>query len=892
MSTDGNYSRRLNRWLNSRHNSGVNSGLKPAVLKLFRRKKSSKDTFSPDTLSNLFRFKYSCFKMLLDSNAKFLTVISDIEERLQGQEIFGMSYVRSRSDQAVFHTLRMVKNLDDLSGHRYTLLFDILEEINLKIKEVLGKRKEIPPTELILPYLQINAEMVDWVGGKNANLGEIHNRVYLPIPRGFAITTRAFESFMVRNELFDEISKKKVGIDPNNPETINTISEDIRQLITSAQVPAELEDAILLAYAKLAEDSGMRVSMRSSATGEDSELSYAGQYLSKLNVPSDQIIHAYKEIVASLYSPRAIAYRLNKGIRDEDVAMSVACLEMVESAASGVMYSRNPLNLLEENTIITAVWGLGPYAVDGVITPDSYTVGKNRQTIAAEISHKTVKLVSKPDEDLIEVPVADELQDKPCLSQEEIDILVTYALKLEEHYGCPQDIEWALDKKKRLFILQSRPLRVEDYGKGYPITPVLTAYPLLIEKGGTASAGVGFGPAFHVASDQDLLNFPDGAVLVARHSSPKFVMVMKKTRAIITDMGNIAGHMASLAREFAVPAIVNAKVATATIPAGMEVTVDAYSGRVYQGIVPELESFQNACECPMKDTPVYRVLREVSDWIIPLHLLDPKSPNFTPSFCRSLHDISRMVHEFSYTEMFQLSDFVSDKKGVAFKLKVSVPLDLYVIDLGGGMTETNVHLKSVPPDKIASIPFNALLRGIMHEDFQKSQLRPVEFKGFLSVMREQMLSPPSKAERFGDRSYAIISDKYLNFSSRVGYHYSILDSYCSQTPSMNYITFSFKGGAADDIRRNRRVRAIAIILQSLDFTVEVTGDRVDARYQKHEISLIEDKLDMIGRLLQFTRQMDMLMNNEASVEALAKNFLAGNYNLKSTVTTRESEVRG
>ncbi|MFH2012431.1 MAG: PEP/pyruvate-binding domain-containing protein [Pseudomonadota bacterium] len=859
-------------------------------VKLFRRR-SSKKAFSPDTLSNIFRFKYACFKMLLDSNSKFLTVISDIEERLQGQEIFGMSYVRSRADQAFFHTFRMVKNLDDLSGHRYTLLFDILEKINLKIKEALAKRKEIPPAELILPYIQINADMVDWVGGKNANLGEIQNRVHLPIPEGFAITTHAFESFMVENKLFDEISKKKAGIDPNKPETINSVSEEIQQLITSARVPVELEDAILLAYTKLTKDFEVRVSMRSSAIGEDSELSYAGQYVSKLNVPSDQIIQAYKEIIASLFSPRAIAYRLNKGIRAEDVAMSVACLQMVESETSGVMYSRNPSNLLDENIIITAVWGLGPYAVEGIITPDSYTVDKNGQTIETEISHKTVKLISKPDGGLREVSVLDEFQDKPCLSQEDIDILAAYALKLEEHYGCPQDIEWAVDKEKRIFILQSRPLRVEDYGKGYPSTPVLTAYPLLIEKGGIASAGVGFGPAFHVTSDQDLMNFPDGAVLIARHSSPKFVMVMKKTRAIITDLGNIAGHMASLAREFAVPAIVNAKVATATIPTGMEVTVDAYSGRVYQGVVPELESFQKASEYPMKDTPVYRVLREVSDWIIPLHLLNPKSPNFAPQFCKSLHDVSRMVHEFSYAEMFQLSDFVSDKKGVAFKLKGFVQLDLYVIDLGGGLTETNIHHKSIYTDKIASVPFNALLKGIMHEDFQKNQLRPVEFTGFLSVMREQMLSPPSKAERFGDRSYAIISDKYLNFSSRVGYHYSILDSYCGQSASMNYITFSFKGGAADDIRRNRRVRAIAKILQKLDFTVEVTGDRVDARYQKHESSLIEEKLDVIGRLIQFTRQMDMLMNNEASVEALANNFLIGNYSLKNTVNTRESKVK-
>jgi pyruvate,water dikinase len=157
--------------------------------------------------------------------------------------------------------------------------------------------------------------------------------------------------------------------------------------------------------------------------------------------------------------------------------------------------------------------------------------------------------------------------------------------------------------------------------------------------------------------------------------------------------------------------------------------------------------------------------------------------------------------------------------------------------------------------------------------------RPIQFAGLLSVMREQLMAAPNIEERFGDKSYAIISDKYLNFSSRVGYHYSVLDAYCGKTVNKNYITFFFKGGAADELRRNRRVRAIALALMGLDFTVEVKGDRVDARLQKYEAPVLEEKLDLLGRLLQFTRQMDMLMVNEASIELVARSFLAGDYSL-------------
>ena len=259
-----------------------------------------------------------------------------------------------------------------------------------------------------------------------------------------------------------------------------------------------------------------------------------------------------------------------------------------------------------------------------------------------------------------------------------------------------------------------------------------------------------------------------------------------------------------------------------------------------------------------------------------MNLVDPKSPDFSPEGCRTLHDVCRLVHELSYREMFLLGDLVSGGEGVAFKLDAPIPLDLHVIDLEGGFKETPSSSK-VSVDQIASVPFRALLHGMTLEDFKVPQVRPVEFKGFFSVMSEQILTNPQASDRFGDRSFAIISDKYLNFSSRVGYHYSVLDAYCGQTINKNYITFSFKGGAADEVRRNRRVRAIAQILRDLDFTVEVQGDRVDARFQKYEGPVIEEKLDQLGRLLIFTRQMDMLMNSEASVEGVTKNFLAGNY---------------
>lgn len=857
-------------------------------------KRQGRDASSGERVSRVFKFKYTCFKDLLASNTQLLNIITDFEEKLRGQEVFGMSYIRSQASRAVFHTLRMVKSLDDLSGHKYPMLFGVLESINANIKEELGKRKELPPAEFVLPYSGITKEMVDWVGGKNANLGELVNKARLPVPEGFAVTTTAYEFFLQSNDLVDEINRKRMDLDPNDPQALNSVSEEIQRLIISARVPVELSEAIVAEYAKMVQNIKSRgdklegepkVALRSSAIGEDSELSYAGQYISILNVQPERIVETYKYIVASLYTPRAISYRLNKGMRDEDIAMSVACIEMVESVAAGVVYTRHPAEPLEDRILINAVWGLGPYAVDGVITPDSYTVSKNgkAEIIEAKISHKPVQLTVNPLGGLTELPVEPEKQDRPCLSEEQIRTLAGYALKLERHYQYPQDIEWALNPHGRILVLQTRPLHLEDIDRSGVrafIFPRVEGYPLLIEGGAVAFSGVGYGPAFIVRTDDDLIRFPEGAVLVARHSTPEFVVVMKKARAIVTDAGSVTGHMASLAREFGIPTILDAKQATSEIPAGAEITVDAYSGRVYLGKVPELIALQKTKESAMKDTPVYKTLRRVADWIVPLNLVNPRAANFAPEFCKTIHDVMRLVHEFSYKEMFQISDLVSDTTGGgALKLVAPIPLDLHIIDLGGGLAEVSRFSRRVTVDQITSVPFLALLTGMLREDLRYQGPRPIDLGGFFSVMREQMLAPNNIADRFGDRSYAIISDHYLNFSSRIGYHYSVLDAYCSDSVNKNYITFSFKGGAADDVRRNRRARAIAAIFEALDFQVEVREDRVDARYYKFEISVTQEKLDLIGRLLQYTRQMDMFMRCEESVDMLAKNFLSGNYTL-------------
>ncbi|MEJ5376422.1 MAG: PEP/pyruvate-binding domain-containing protein [bacterium] len=834
----------------------------------------------------LFSRKYALFQELLASNAENLDLIADMEEKLRGDTIFGTAYVRSAVARAVFHTHRMVRALDGLSGGRYPGLDGVLEEISRQIRNEMHEEPPRTAQELLLPYESIDRNCLDLVGAKNANLGEVRNRVGLPVPHGFAITTHAFHLFMDYNDLREEISKLQMEISPQDPQSLIAMSEEIQRRILLAKIPPQLEKALAQAKALWLSRGKSRVAMRSSATGEDTGgLSFAGQYLSSLNVPVEQIPQTYKIILGSLYTPRAMAYRLHRGIRDEDQAMAVACLEMVEARASGVMYSRNPSDPKEQRIWISSVWGLGPYAVGGVISPDIYLVERTSGKIKVEarISRKPLMLVPRPEGGLQSIPVGKDLLEAPSLSNEQVQELARYMSLLEEHFGRPQDVEWALDSRGRLFVLQCRPLVLLSQ-EGVP--PRLRARPvegyrLILEGDAIACPGVGCGPAFHVRSEQDLLAFPEGGVLVAAQPSPKFMLALPKAQAVLTDHGSITGHMASLAREFSVPTVVDLKEATIKVSQGMVVTVDADSGRVYEGRVEELLQNQTRRRALMMGTPVHETLKRVARWIVPLHLVDPSSEDFRPEACRSLHDIMRFVHEVSYGEMFKISDLVSEQTGAAVHLKARVPIDLYIIDLGGGLQDLGSGVREVGLHQIVSRPLKALLKGMTHEGLLSQEPRPIEWKGLFSVITEQMLTNPLASERFGERSFAVVSDRYMNFSSRVGYHYGVLDTYCGQTLSKNYISFSFQGGAADNIRRNRRARAIARVMEELGFSVQVCGDRVTARLQKMDRAALEEKLDLLGRLLIFTRQMDMLMHSEAAVEAVSRAFLEGDYGCRT-----------
>lgn len=828
-----------------------------------------------------FRLNHVEFRALLTANNSFLTIVSELEEIRQSDFLPHPAWVKKQVLRAAVDVHRMVKCLDSISGGRYPGLAERYQTIAQDLAGRMEGISAFTPSSWVLDLSEIRAEHAWLVGGKMANLGEIRS-LGLPTPPGFAVTAEAYQS-IIRTHGILPGEKDFLPLPENGPPDRD--NADISSRSSRLSIPSTIEEAILEAYDRLSEslDSPPSIAVRSSGIGEDSDFSFTGQYLTLLNVTREGLCDAYREVVESLFSAGAVHYRRLHRLAAS--AMPVGFLVMVDAVASGVVYTADPARPDAGVLLVHAVKGLGPSLVDGRTTPEIIEVAR-RPELSISLRRPSLQgsmVVPTPTGGVREEPLPRELASEPFMSDEEVLSLAGMAMALESHFGAPQDIEWAMDGARRLWLLQSRPLLMAMSSNEKSMPPV-KGYPLILEGGDTAFPGIGSGPVLQMDEEADMDAFPEGAVLVAPRSSPKFVRVMAKAAAIVTDFGAVTGHMAALTREFHIPALLNTHAATSLLRTGVQVTVDARAGRVYEGLVTELlqEERERVREDVRlrgtKTTPADRLLDSVSEHVLSLSLVDPRSRDFLPENCRTLHDIARFVHEKSYEEMFRMGEHLGDLRAVSSHLDVFLPIDLYIIDLGDGIDAPSGTPK-LKISQIASIPLKALLVGMLDKRIPRFGPRPMDLRGFMTIMMRHAVNNPEEERTFRDPCYALISDKYLNYTARVGYHFGVVDAYCGETINKNYISLLFRGGAAEYIRRNRRARAIAGILDHYGFSTNVRGDAVTARLSKRTQSETASQLEMIGRLFQFFRQMDAAMNSEEVVLRMHDSFIKGDYSL-------------
>ncbi len=610
--------------------------------------------------------------------------------------------------------------------------------------------------------------------------------------------------------------------------------------------------------------------VRSSAWGEDSEFSFAGQYESMLNIPRNEILGAYRRVIAGAYAPEAWRYRLHRGYKEIETAMAVGCQLMAEAEVSGAMYTYAPLPLEREAIVISAAWGLGPAVMGGVAESDTFILDRDtpHMVLSTETGHKANKLVPGPDGGTIWVEVAQDMRDAPCLPAEYIQRLAQAAMTIERYYRHPQDVEWAFDGKGNLQILQSRPLNVRPNRPEEHRLDIdharLSAHVIFSGKGSVVQGGIASGKVYVTHGDDDLNDFPYGAILVAQYTSPKYSRIMRKARGIITDIGSPTGHMATLAREYRTPTVVDTGVATRTLKTGDEVTLDATQNVVYEGTLRELSQFEITQEEVFEESYEYRLLRRLFKRVSPLNLIDPRSKDFKASRCRTFHDITRFIHEKAVEKLIDLSEnYQRYHNRTPKRLQSKIPLGLMVIDIDNG-TSALEQARSVTTDEIVSTPMKAFLQGLSESGMWETEPVSVDLGSFMSSLTRTFSASMAGPEKVG-RNLAVISKEYMNLHLRLGYHFNILDAYIGDTLNDNYVYFRFLGGVSDFTRRSRRARFIAEVMERHDFRVEVHGDLIIARLKKLSKERMIANMKVLGGLVGYTRQLDISMDRDAQV---------------------------
>ena len=452
-------------------------------------------------------------------------------------------------------------------------------------------------------FEELSIEDIPVVGGKNASLGEMYHHLRpqgVNLPNGVATTADAYRYFLEQDGLSDRIREALDGLDETNMHELEERGSRIRDMIVNATLPADFEEEIRNAYKELCQkcghDGDMVVAIRSSATAEDlPNASFAGQQATFLNIKGEHhVLQSVKECIASLFTDRAIVYRVSNGFDHMKVALSVGIQQMVAvtSECAGVMFTIDTESGFKNAVVVSSIYGLGENIVQGHVSPDEFIVFKPTMAILKhKLGTKKLRMVPSPNSQTKNLPVSVQDQERYSINDDQVKTLAHWGMLIEEHYGHPMDIEWALDNDdKQLYIVQARAETVQSRRD----TNIIEEYKLteegkLIVKGTSVGSKIGTGRVSKVMSVKDIGDFKEGDVLVTEMTDPDWVPIMKIASAIVTDKGGRTCHAAIVSRELGIPCVVGTGNASELIAEGVDVTVHCGGGgdegMVYEGIL-------------------------------------------------------------------------------------------------------------------------------------------------------------------------------------------------------------------------------------------------------------------------------------------------------------------
>ncbi len=789
----------------------------------------------------LLQRKYEAFKILLEYDSQALDLVADLEELFYGRNLSDRMQANCLQIQMSQTVYGMIGELQEMHPRKFTDLLTEFKRIDLKVRNAVA----LPVVDSGPPYtvpLAAAGECPDLAGGKGANLGRVHSLGHVEALPGFVVTANAFQAYLDHNNLREAVNKRLCRMEVGNVRLLSSLTLELQELFLAGEVPpgviAEVERG-LVTYL----DGTGRLAVRSSAMAEDSEISFAGQYASELDVHPDDVLEAYKRVLAGKYCPRAVSYRITNGLTDNDTAMAVLIVPMIDACSSGVVYSLDPDCLSRDSVGVYGVSGLGASLVDGSVVPVKGSLYRGKEP----------RLVSECAFDRAALP------DEQMLIQ-----LAKCALKLEEQFGCPQDMEWAVDHDGQYHILQTRPLQQEVAGQVGEIAPI-AAMPL-IEGLERAAGGAGCGKVYFARSGEEIARIPEGAIVVTPALKPSLLTFSAKMNGVLSAAGSRASHFGSVAREMGIPVLVG-DVLDRFEP-GQLITVDGTAGAVYDGCVEGV--LTRSCSDSQVSQRILDLYKGMVPSMVHLNLVDPHAENFSPSGCESMHDLVRYCHEMAVQEMFSLVDKRGLGMGSSKRLATSLPLVVYLMDLERGLVSGAEQKKEVQSDDIKSFPMQVFWKGLSDKRVAwPEKMTHVDWEEF-DRMSAGIFNKDSKLLA----SYGLLAEDYMHLLVRFGYHFSEVDSLCGPVPGHNYIKFRFKGGGAGFDNRVLRLEFIGKALEHYGFETEIRGDMLLAFSSRLDSKDTANQLAVLGYLMAATRMMDMRLESSGQVKAELAKFIS------------------
>ncbi|MEJ2109887.1 MAG: PEP/pyruvate-binding domain-containing protein [Acidobacteriota bacterium] len=800
-----------------------------------------------------FRYRYEILRTILNRNGRALQILSDLEADLNHLNSSD-ARIRRPVKRIFTEAYLMAQELNLLGNGRYAALFPALDRIRQEVAQELQNIPEIAARPVAVRLDEDDALDSLLVGGKAAGLSSLHRNFPDRVPEGFILTTQAYNLFLGQGDLFDQIRLLLKNLEFTlDKDRFRIQTKAIRDAIVSSKLPDSILEAIHRNVPAGGDGTPNLWAVRSSAVSEDGRFSFAGQFDSLLNVPVSGLTDAYREVVAGKFSERAITYRMHCGFREVDTPMAVLFMPMVDPKAAGVIYTTDPLKSDSDSMVLHCVEGLGECVVKGIGVPDHVEVSRSsRPEIIA------IHAPDTPDEDL------------RYLSEETILDIAATAMKASTGFGYDLDIEWAVDREDRIWLLQGRRLQPSSHEK---IKEVKSRHAEpFISKGVSIFPGRAEGPvALRSAQKSD--SIPKGAVLALEQPLPELAPLLPNAAAVIASEGSPVGHLATILREFAIPSIFQAGRGVLDIKENTILSVDASRRKIYRGsrwpgirerVLARLSSTGNRKSAG----PLFRL-------VLSLNLSDPFAPGFKPDACRSVHDVIRFIHEMSVRSMFRFGDKHSRLPGrKTRKLDSDIPLPILVLPLEQSLQSGG---KTVQPDRIESVPFQAFWKGFSDPQLAWPDRWAESHYALSKDVQEQVFGGTKGPRRRKDPNYLIYARDYMNLNARFAYHYAMVDALLGKGDRNNYIQLRFHSGGSSDAKRKLRAQFLERVLRECGFGVTLDGDLIVAWYRNYPSADTGDALRVLGRLLVCSRQLDMLMHLDSDVKMFSDHFLAGRF---------------